>query len=340
MGETRRHIEDIQKQTSADDVGLGEARARRNEVLGAGRSFHGTTGSYASGSVAAGVVTGKVEDADGGLIADRRCYPGLGPDGAGDCPSGPVADLQAHIGPIIRETRPDAVVRPMKRGLRVFVNEPLADGQDPYVDLVFALQRKDEQGLWIPNMDQDRWDAADPQEHVRLLTAGSRSLRRTRAQVIRLGKTWNKQFSEPGMNSFNVCALALECITEPAPIELAVQTFFAHAATSIAERRTEDPAGVSGPINLEMPKDIVVARLEAARAAIDDALAADDDPDAAQEAMHRLYSAYVPEPGAVTSKDALADRLRQGTPRLRPAAAGLTVAGALKPMRSYGGRRG
>ena len=339
MGETRRHIEDIQKQSSADDVALDQARARRNEVLAAGRSFHGIAGSYASGSVAAGVVTGTVEDADGGLIADRRCFPGLGPDAAGDTPTQPVADLQAHIGPIIRETRPHAVVRPMKRGLRVFVNEPMADGQDPYVDLVFALQRTDKPGLWIPNMDQDRWDAADPQEHVRLLTSGSRSLRRTRAQVIRLGKTWNKQFSDPGLNSFNVCALALESITEAEPIEIALQTFFAHAASSIAERRTEDPAGVSGPINLEMPKAIVVARLDAARCAIVDALAADDDPDAVQDAMHRLYFSYVPERGAVTSKEALANRLRQGTPRLRPAAVGFTIAGALKPARSYGGRR-
>lgn len=337
MSETRRHIEDVQKQTNADDVALGEARARRNEVLAAGLSFPGIAGSYVSGSVATAVVTGKVEDADGGVIADRRCFPDLGPDGGGDNPAEPVSELQTHIGPLIRETRPKAVVRRMKRGLRIFSNEPLADGQDPYVDLVFALQRSNKPGLWIPNLEQDRWDAAHPQEHVALLIAGTRSLRRTRAQVIRLGKVWNKQFAEPALNSFNVCALALECITAAAPIEQALRTFFTHAAESIAVRRTEDPARASGPIGLELTKDVVVARLEHARAAIDDALDADDDPEAAQEAMHRLYFGYVPEPGTASSKEQLAERLRFGTPRLRPVAGGLVIAGATKTMRSFGG---
>ncbi len=74
-----RHIHDIQKQTS-DDITLGEARERRDAVLGAGRTFGGVSGSYISGSVAAGVVIDKVDDADGGLIADRHCFLTLGHD--------------------------------------------------------------------------------------------------------------------------------------------------------------------------------------------------------------------------------------------------------------------
>lgn len=339
MSETRRHIEDIQKQTSADDVALGEARTRRDVTLAAGRTFGGIAGSYISGSVAAGVATDKVEDADGGLVADRRCFPTLGPDADDDSPLEVVCDLQEHVGPLVRDTYESAVVQKMKRGLRVFFNEPLADGQDPYVDMVFALQRKDAPGLWIPNMDAGRWDPAHPQKHVELLTSGTQAVRTLRARVIRLGKVWNKQFAEPALNSFNICALALESITVVTPIEDALQAFFAHAAASLAVSRTDDPAGVSGPIGLEKPKDIVLKRVRDARDALDEALANDDDPDAVQAAMHRIYGSFVAEP-TVDSKDDLADRLRSGTPRLRPTVAGAAVLGTAKTTRSFGGDRG
>lgn len=340
MREARRHIEDVQKQTNSDDVALDLARSRRTVVFDAAETFAGSAGTYASGSLAAGVVIGEVEDADGGVKADRRCFPELGPDGGGATPQQPVRDLQAHVGPLIRNTCPAAVVRRMKRGLRVFFNDPLFDGQDPYVDLVFALTRRDAPGLWIPNLDSNTWDPAHPEKHVELLTAGSKSLRRTRAQVIRLAKVWNKQWSQPAFNSFNLCALALQAITTSTPIDEALAAFFDHAAAAIAVRRTDDPAGVSGPINLELPKDIALARLGDGRDALHDALDHDDDAEQAQRAMHRLFFGYVPDLADAGSKQSVARLLRTGTPRLRSTATGLAVGGAIKPMRSFGGRRG
>lgn len=340
MSETANHIHDIQKQTNADDDALTAARQRRKAVLGAAATFAGISESYISGSLATGVVTGEVEDADGGVIADRRCFPTLGPDGDDESPAEVVADMQAHVGPVLREDYPDAVVKKMKRGLRVFINEPLADGQDPYVDLVFAMKRKDKPGLWLPNMDIPRWDPAHPQKHVELLNRGEQALRSVRAETIRLGKVWNKQFAEPALCSFNICALGLEAITSVMPIEEALFALFDHAAGSLAARRTDDPAGVSGPINLQKPKDIVVKRLRDARDAVAEALEHDDDADAVQAAMHRVFFQYVEEPGAISSKDGLADRLRVSTPRLRPTASGVIPIGTMNTKRSYGGRRG
>lgn len=340
MSEAARHIQEIQKQSNVDDVALKEARGRRDVVLAAGRTFGGVAGSYISGSVAAGVVTDKVEDADGGVIADRRCFPTLGPDGDDESPIRVVTDLREHIGPLVRETYAKAVANLMKRGLRIAIHEPLPDGQDPYVDVVLALQRKDKPGLWIPNMDANRWDAAHPQRHVELLTAGEQALRTLRAQVIRLGKVWNKQWSEPALNSFNICALGLESITKVEPIEHALFSFFDHAANSLAVRRTEDPAGVSGPIKLAKPKDVTVKRLADARNALAEALAHDGDAEAVQAAMHRIYFSYVAEPGAMRSKEDLANRLRVSTPRLRPMATGVVPVGTVNNKRSFGGRRG
>ena len=50
-----------------------------------------------------------------------------------------------HIGPQIREDWPKAKVRVMRRGLSVYFNDPVL-GQDPYVDLVVALERKRARG--------------------------------------------------------------------------------------------------------------------------------------------------------------------------------------------------
>jgi hypothetical protein len=77
---------EVEKQISADDKALAEARYRRQKVLEICRTYGGV-GTFASGSVATGVVNDPVEDADGGMTLDRRRFPKLGPDGGGETPS-------------------------------------------------------------------------------------------------------------------------------------------------------------------------------------------------------------------------------------------------------------
>jgi hypothetical protein len=340
VSETANRLEDVEKQISADDAALNEARRRRREVLRICGTFGGVLGTYASGSVAMGVVNDPVEDADGGMILDRRQYPDLGPDGGGETPGEIVSDLHGFVGPAIRETWPKATVHDMKRGVTVRMHAPLWTRADPYVDVVIAMNRKDAPGLWIPNLQAKRWDASHPQRHVELMNTGSRALRRMRARVVRLAKAWNKQYIDPGLSSFNIVALALECITTSMPIDDALLVFFEHASASLAIRRTEDPAGVSGPIKLEQPKDIAIARLAAARDHLAAAIAAVDDLDTGAAELHKVFWHYLPEPTGAASKAAVADLLRHSTPRLRTTTTGLAVAGAVTPKRSYGGPRG
>ena len=340
MGETANRLEDVKKKISADDLVLDEARRRRREVLRICAGFPGVLGTFSSGSVAMGVVIDPVEDTDGGMILDRRCYPSLGPDGDGETPVEVVGDLHDHLGPFVRETWSKATVHDMKRGVTVRMHEPVWGGQDPFVDVVVAMQRRAASGLWIPNLVAVCWDASDPQCHVELMTSGSRALRRVRAQVVRLAKAWNKQFVEPALSSFNIVALALECIDTVIPLEVALHRFFEHGAASLAVRRTEDPAGVAGPIKLEGTKDVAVARLGAARDHLAAALAADDDLDVVAAELHEVFWTLLPEPAGAASKAAVADLLRQGTPRFRTTASGLEVAGAVTSKRSFGGTRG
>ncbi len=340
MGETANRLEDVEKQISVDDTALEEARKRRREVLAICAKFDGVLKTYASGSVAMGVVNDPVKDADGGMILDRRRFPSLGPDGDGDTPGEVVADLHEFLGPEIRETWPKATVHDMKRGVTVRMHAPLWSGADPYVDVVVAMYRRNAAGLWIPNLVAGCWDASDPQCHVTLMTSGTRALRRTRARVVRLGKAWNTQFSEPALSSFNIVALALECIAASMSIDAALLRFFEHAAASLAVRRTEDPAGVSGPIKTETTKDVAVARLDAARDHLAAALDSDGDLDVVAAELHQVFWSYLPEPLGLSSRAGVAGMLRGGTPRFRTTTSGLAVAGAVTTKRSFGGSRG
>jgi hypothetical protein len=110
MSETANRLEDVEKQISADDTALKESRNRRRETLRICRTFGGVLGTFGSGLVAMGVDNDPVEDADGGLILDRRQYPKLGPDGGGETPLQVVADRRR------RRTVPRGRLTPFRLG--------------------------------------------------------------------------------------------------------------------------------------------------------------------------------------------------------------------------------
>jgi hypothetical protein len=331
-------INHIREQIAETPERLGEARARRDVVRAAGESFPGALRSAGTGSVATALVNAPVDDADSVLVLNRRSYSNLGPDGDGDLPAEIVGQIQAHIAPLVRETYPNAATCEMKRGLIVRFRERF-DGVDPTVDFVIALTRADGPGLWIPNMDAGRWDLSDPECHVKLFNSGSAELRRTRAQATRVAKAWNKQYGEPALSSFNVAALGLEAITEAMVLDEAVAVLFEHAVASLSVRRTDDPAGVSGPIKLLKPKAIVLNRLTDAATKVRSAIESSDEDEVA-DLLASVFWKYVSGPAGGTA--ALIGGLRSGNTGVGTAS-GLLVAGAgagLKSTRSFGGHRG
>jgi hypothetical protein len=333
MSDAKEHVKDVLDQISTDPKVLKAARKRRNVVKSAALKFDGMRRAYDSGSIAMGVANDPVLDADGGVVIDRRVHPELGPDGAGGLPTEIVEDLHEFIGPEVRKTYPDATVHDMKRGLTVCVHDPVIGDQDPFVDLVVAMERKDKPGLWIPNLDADRWDASHPEKHVELMVAGPSDVRRVRGQVTRLGKAWNKQYSSPALSSFNIAAIARECIDEAEELDDALYRFFDYAVASLRQRRTPDPAGVSEPIKLPLGKDTAIDRLGKARDNMKIAVES-DDADERLQAMHDVFWDYLPQPTTTASRRSIAHALRTGAPRVSTAGA---VVRAMKPARSYGG---
>ncbi len=233
----------------------------------------------------------------------------------------------------------------MKRGLLVRFNRPLATGEDPTVDLVVALNRAVDDALWIPDLDRNRWDPSHPEKHVELFTSGAEGLRRTRRHVVRLVKAQVQQFDEPHICSFNVAALAWECIQSAERIDLALWRFFDYTSAELAKHLTKDPAGVSSPIRVDDRK-LAVDRLARTAHGLRLAIEAGDDEDKVRAALgaRGVFWKFVSPPKGSRTQDVV-EAVLTGS-GLAVTSGGVLVAGnaprrttPVKPARAYGGRR-
>jgi len=335
MGHCDDVVSDVRNQIDASDAPLGEARRRLALVKEIASAFDGTLRTYSSGSIAQHTMTAPVMDGDGGVVLDRRSYPQLGPEGGREAPGEVAEKLCAFLGPEIRERYPRARCGTSKRGPKLHFGAPVED-QDPTVDLVIALTRLDGQGLWIPNLEKNTWEASDPELHAELLNGGPLAVRRTRRQVIRLAKAWNRQFSEPAFCSFHLSALALESVRGGLGLAEALGQFFADATDSLRKGDTVDPAAVSPPIRLRLSRDVAIARLDKAADAISRALENDDDLAAVRANLAIVFWDYIEAPEITP----LASAARMLRPRTPVSTTSLGLAGAatlVKPTRAYGG---
>lgn len=336
MGLVLTILNEIRAKVAADDDVLARARERRNLVAETAMGLPGALRRFSSGSLAHGTVNAPVTDADSGVVLDRRRYPELGPDGEGEGPAEVVEKLCELVGRRMREKYPEARVTTSKRGLKINFSTPLK-GQDPTVDLIVTLTRKDADGLWIPKLNTDEWDASHPERHTELFTSGPRSLRALRARVVRLGKAWNKQWDEPALSSFNISALAWEYVNdEGTPLDEALTGFFAYARDEIEKANTNDPAGVSDPIRLLVSRETAVKRLSTATEQLERALKNEDDEGIVRDALATIFRDFVGPPAK--SKSAFAAALRKGNEGVSITTGGLALGGAkpLKTTRSYG----
>lgn len=330
---------DIQRQIAPSDETLEAARKRRDEVLSIVRSYAGALRTYTAGSIAHRTANDDT-DADCGVVLDRRSYYELGPDGGGGAPNAIVEDVRAYIRDKLKDRYPDIAFHLTKRAIKVTFNDPLQNGSNPSVDLVVALTRA-AGALWIPNLERRCWDASDPEYHTQLLTAEPAGLRRMRAKVIRLAKAWNKQYSQPGLCSFNIEALALEAIKEEVSVADGLANLLNYAASDLSKRQTPDPAAVSAPIKTLLERQVVARRLSKAAETLKDGLNSDNENDA-RDAIANVYWVYVtPSPGS-SSKSAFAKALREGNSAVRVIpGGGISITGTagipLKTTRAYGG---
>ena len=337
-------VDGIRQEVAALPSSLQEARQRTDAVCRAALGFPGALRTYRAGSLATRFTNRPVSDGDAGIVMDRRTLPDLGPDGMGELPAELVNKIRLHVRPRLARRYPNIRVERMKRGLLVRLNQPLPTGEDPTVDLVVALNRAEDDALWIPNLDRNRWDPSHPEKHVELFTAGSEGQRRTRRHVVRLAKAQVQQFDKPHLCSFNLAALAWECIQSAQRIDQALWKFFDYAATELTKHLTRDPAGVSEPIRVD-DRRLAVDRLQRTAHGLRLAIDAGDDEDKARLALSAQGVFWKLVPPQTDSTNTVIESVRRGLP-VSVMTAGTLVAGTstsratpIKNTSAYGGCR-
>lgn len=296
MSCTEEILDNVRAESDAHAAPLAEARARLRLVRAKAALFPGVLRTYASGSIPQRTFIHPVDDSDGGVVLDRRAYPELGPEGAGAGPAHITPFICALLDPALHSRYPNARCTTSKRGPKLVFGQPV-DGQDPTVDLVVAITRRDRPGLWIPNLHTDSWEPSHPERHVELFSSGGRTLRRVRRRVIRLLKAWNKQFREPAFSSHNLSVWAWEFVRPGMGVATGFGTVLAMASARVeAGTATPDPARVSGSVRLLTPRAIAGRRLRTASNAMIEALDHDGDRDAVLAALSRVFCRYLDDP--------------------------------------------
>jgi hypothetical protein len=330
-------LNDVRTQIEAKPEALAEARTRLQLVRDSASSFYGSLRTYRSGSLAVHTMNEPVTDGDGGLVLNRNYYPALGPDGSGEEPGDVVDDLCDHLRPLIRAVYPNATMHTSKRGPKIYFGQSV-DGDDPTVDLVVAMNRKEGTGIWIPNLANGTWEPSDPEKHVALLNGDLAGFRSTRRRIIRLAKAWNKQYANPGVSSFEISVWAWEFVEPGQGVAKGLRTLFDEAAARLeANNPTKDPAGVSPNLKLLIAGTTMATRLRKAADGMATAIESDDD-DEIREALSLVFSKYITAP-STSSLKAAANLLRSNA-RVAAPALGVAVAATTgAAYRAYGGQR-
>lgn len=297
---TEQTLDEVRKRIAVEQRVLDETRRRRNAVLAAARRFCGALRTFPSGSLAHGTVNNPVSDGDGGVVLDRRFWSDLGPDGAGQGPIAVMEELAAFLLDELRLLYPKVTVNTSgKRAIVVRFNEPM-DDEDPSVDLMICLTRRDAPGFWIPNTERDSWDPSDPETHTKLMTGKPRSLRVHRARVIRFAKAAVNGEDEDHrvLIPWNISAEALDLVAETSgKMSVALAKFFTDLADSVEAGPTPDPAGVSAPIKLPdgVTREQAARRLRYFARHAQDAIDNRHDHARALEAWGHVFPAQLPE---------------------------------------------
>jgi acetolactate synthase small subunit len=260
----RRRIQVLQEE-------LDEAKARRG-LIGSAllKEFPGSR-IYVNGSVAHGDALTPLTDVDLGVVVAEAVHShGPGKKGPGDLKDRAADAIRRELGPAYPKLT--VIVEGRKRSILVRFGDPVTAGEKDFTaDVIVAIDNLEAEGLYIPRYRE--WDRAHPEEHTRLVKNAIDKTDVLYARAVRLLKHWNRCNDMP-MCSWNVKALALECLDGPMTQLQALKAWFGYAIDELSVAETEDPAHVAEkPIKLNKPRREVVAQLREAEAKLDQAIA-------------------------------------------------------------------
>lgn len=265
LTEARHRIE-------VSDPELAEARTRRSALASALQAEFPGARTYLNGSIAHGDALTPLTDVDLGVVVpDPVNAYGPGRQGPKQLKDRAAKAIRTRL----KEDYGDRAVEVegRKRSILVRFRDPVAPGQPDFTaDVIVAIDNPDARGLYIPRFQS--WDRAHPERHTELVLTANRTAKSTFARVVRLIKHWNRRNSKP-LCSWNIKALALDCITTPTALLPAVREWFRCAIEQLSISETPDPARVAkNPIKLneKMTRTEVVRRLSRALERLDRAV--------------------------------------------------------------------
>jgi hypothetical protein len=322
-------FEEARRRLAVDDEVLEEARKRRDLMRSIVEEEFATLRSFGSGSLAHGTQNKPLADADLGAVLDRRTYSDLGPEGEGP------EDIAEEVRTKLRERLKDDYPKARfylggRRAIKVTFNEPVgSDAEDFTADLIVAVTR-DEGGLWIPNLKKNGWDPSDPEKHTELIVDRNKDTDSVFARILRLAKHANARHGHT-ICSFNIEALGLESIEKKMSLPEGLALLLRHAADSLAEGLTEDPAGVSGEIKVNGSRKDAAKKFKELAELAEEALELDADGQTAQ--AQRNWSRALPEAIDPPNDEYLRSELvaghRKGNTRVRRGVGGVVVSSNL-----------
>lgn len=330
-------LQAARKLIAVEDDELAEARRRRQLLSKALRKAFPGSIVYFNGSVAHGDANTPLTDIDLGVIvggAESEYGPGkLGPRALMEAARDVIRTDLSEEFPNLRVT-----IEGQRRAVLVNFGDPVTPGtKDFTADVIVAIDNLRGPGIFIPNLPDEGWEPSDPQEHTRLVSGANRKTLSTFAQLVRLLKHWNLEHGIP-LCSWNIKALALECINSPSAMAKALDVFFKHAVVSLSAGPTEDPAGVSGTIDMNLTKTEVISRVEYGADLIARAIAAENEGRhvMAQHCLSRLLPDIVPDVDPDDLREEEAERLEKEARRRRSTGVGAGSSIALPATRAWG----
>jgi hypothetical protein len=268
---------DFRKAVDASPEQVAEARERRRVFERALLGEDDVVEIIASGSLARGTHKAPIHDVDLVVVFDREQHRGW------DLPGSSAADALSHTGAAINRLlgatngTHDHVVRlalPKNHAVKCFLDDP--DDKNGFtVDVMPAFRNGD--GIRIPEKLSEKWIDSDPELLIGLSRAKHAAWNRW-AGSVRMLKRWGSD------RPFKVKSLVMEVLalnslpTDRASQPAALQAFFTAAAYSVESGiPIEDPAGLCGPIQLDLDTLALADALYQAATDAEEALAAQVD---------------------------------------------------------------
>ena len=263
VNEARHRIE-------VSDKELDEARKRRSAIGAVLRQEFPGSRTYLNGSIAHGDALTPLTDVDLGIVvADPDHDYGPGRRGPRDLKERAADAIRAGLK---REYGELAVeVKGRKRSILVRFRDPVAPGRPDFTaDVIVAIDNPTGAGLHIPRFDS--WDRSHPEMHTELVATANDITDACFARVVRLLKHWNRS-NNKSLCSWNIKALALECLDAPTSLLAGMHQWFHYAIEELSQGETPDPTGVAAnPIKLNDTRTEVVRRLKRSLEKLDRAI--------------------------------------------------------------------